>query len=782
MPLSLRLPVARSNFWSLADQALVSGSNFLCGILLARVLGLEAFGTYVVAQTYLLYASTFQSALVVSPMMTAVSVERNAEVRRSLLRGFLGYTLLVLAATGLAVQLLAWLLGRWAPAIGLGGLALPLAAAMAGFQLQDWLRRACYSESENRRVFLADSLAYGGQVSILLVLAWKEGLRPDVALWSLAAAFFASALIFLSLTRLWPSYRATRGVLRTHWRASRNFLVSWQLQWAGSAGIILLGTAMVGTQAAGAIRAVQNLLGPVNVAFQWMENVIPVRAAVRLRDGGRGALASYLWRLGVSGGLALGFFAGVLALVDEPLMVMLYGEEYRPFAILVVFQAFYYLFGHAYRMASYFRRALNETRELAVASAWWAAVALVVALLAVPGLADRGIMLALVLGEIAGLIYLLTRHRLDGAGGTHSVVRRRDGSVQLLLPVANRRLGRAALGMYFPSRWTGRLYRAFLHWSLPARLSCKIAELNSPAVNFPHLRTLLAGFPGLTPEYCGVLASAPGPHAKLTLKLMDETAAVHAYGRLAFGEKAIDAIRREASVLRLLQDRPVNAQVPRVLHHAQLCEPDAYCLVESAGPECPAEPTLSARHFEFLARLAGGGEVSWPAVVARLRQDISPVVAGSPAEALCLRACDVLARASIAQLPECTEHGDFAPWNIRRSGDGSLFFIDWEHAVPQGLPWIDALHFVYQMEVLVHRSSPLQVKEAMMSLFAADGARDYAKLFPMLKGQEGLMAVVYLLRMLVLGASEGKALDSKCQAARLRVLATWMDDLASEAR
>src|SRR5690606_29672496 len=61
----------RNAKWAFADQAIVSGNNFLTGILLARFMGPEVFGIFVVMQSILLYANSFQGALIFQPMMSA---------------------------------------------------------------------------------------------------------------------------------------------------------------------------------------------------------------------------------------------------------------------------------------------------------------------------------------------------------------------------------------------------------------------------------------------------------------------------------------------------------------------------------------------------------------------------------------------------------------------------------------------------------------------------------------------------------------------------------------
>lgn len=773
------IPSSHSHMWSLGDQALVSGSNFIIGVLLARMMGLEAFGAYVVAQTYLLYANTFQASLVVSPMMTAVPAETDSRTQHQMVRGFFGYTLLVLCVTLVGVQILAWLMGLWSEHLGLAHLAWALALAMVGFQLQDWLRRALYVKTANRAVFFSDLLAYGGQLAALGWLGYTDELTPNTALLAMALAFFCSAVATALSYGIHPSYAEARMVIRQYWGASRDFLATWQLQWLGSQGVVLLGAGMIGQQAAGAIRAAQNLLGPINVAFQWMDNVVPVRAALHLRDGGRRALIAYLGRIGIVGGVVLGVFAILLMPVDEWLMAFLYGEEYRPFAILVVFQALYYFFGHGYRMAAYYHRAIGETRILAHSSFWWAVVSVALALLAVHEVGERGIMMALIAGEVAALLYLVQSWRTrpivpadatDIALTTRYVVlRRRDSSVHLVLPFSNTRVLRSALRMYYPSRWTGRLYRLILARTLPLRVWLGWVEtVESLDGICPDLEALLKVVPDAKPTCIGLLKGAPGPRAKLTLKIMDESGIGLAYARIADSPGAVEALRREAQVL--VAAARLESCLPRVIAEGEYSGPDDYFIVESAGPEWPAEPVLAERHFAFLVHLLGEDAVPWHAVVDQLEEDVADLMCQTDLPGVLSDAMHFLRRTPGPSMRICIEHGDFVPWNIRSSKDGTLFVLDWEHARRDGWAWLDALHFCYQTEALVRRRGPEQVLASLRSIFSQPAAREYAQLYPVAEDHAQMLIVVYLLRMLAVGASEGYDATAHQQAMRCRML------------
>ena len=57
-----------NNVWAIADQVLISGTNFVTMILLARGLNsAAAFGAFVLVHSILLFSNSIQSALVTQP-------------------------------------------------------------------------------------------------------------------------------------------------------------------------------------------------------------------------------------------------------------------------------------------------------------------------------------------------------------------------------------------------------------------------------------------------------------------------------------------------------------------------------------------------------------------------------------------------------------------------------------------------------------------------------------------------------------------------------------------
>lgn len=400
-----------SHWLALADQLLVSGSNFAVGVMLARTFGAVVFGSYVIATTFLYYANTFQSSLVISPMTTAIPHETNEFKRQELMSGFLGYSIALILLSVLGIASITYVLGKLVVSLHLGENTIPLLLAIIGFQLQDWLRRALYALQKVGLGLLLDALAYGGQLIVLITLYYKYVLTPSTALYAMAITFFISAIFILLTQSVAPSFKNTLQVVKTHWRGSRDFFVAWQLQWASSQGLSLFGAGILGPQIIGALRATMNLVAPVNVLFQWLENIIPVRAVAHLKKSGLSGMYKFLIKLAWIGGLLFGVMVVGFYFFAELLLSFLYGDEYKPYAFFAVLQAVFFMLSHFYRLEFFACRATNRTADIATASLIMALGAIAFGVIGIHALGGNAIILALIFGQTISHLYLIYKRK-----------------------------------------------------------------------------------------------------------------------------------------------------------------------------------------------------------------------------------------------------------------------------------------------------------------------------------------------------------------------------------
>ena len=71
--------------WALTDQSVVSATNFLTNVMLARFMGLREFGVFALAWMSVLFVNSLQSALMIAPMMS-IGAQAGGEGPAPLLR------------------------------------------------------------------------------------------------------------------------------------------------------------------------------------------------------------------------------------------------------------------------------------------------------------------------------------------------------------------------------------------------------------------------------------------------------------------------------------------------------------------------------------------------------------------------------------------------------------------------------------------------------------------------------------------------------------------------
>jgi O-antigen/teichoic acid export membrane protein len=397
----------RRTHWAVADQVLVSGSNFLTGIILARLLGPAAFGVFVLLQAVMQYVNAFQVSLIFSPMLSNAPQMEEAQ-RTRYLRGVLALQLVLSALLAAAVYALGTLGGLVSSAAALRPpTVLALTAAVFTFQLQDWLRRYYFVHQNSRAACLNDVVSYGGQIVLLVVCAlFDDDFGLTDVFWVMAITSFLAFVLGYAASRapVRPAFGDARMVLRDGWRTGRDYFIAWQLQWSGTQGVLLVGAGLLGAQAAGGVRAAQNIIGPINILFQAMENVVPVAAARHYKEGGLDSLTAYLWRNTAWGSaLLLPVMLG-LSLAAEPLTRLAYGAAYAGYASLVVWQAAAMFLQFYMRQLTYYLRTLQATGVIIQMGAVIALTSVVVAACTVGAYQETGVMLALLAGVCAGLL------------------------------------------------------------------------------------------------------------------------------------------------------------------------------------------------------------------------------------------------------------------------------------------------------------------------------------------------------------------------------------------
>jgi O-antigen/teichoic acid export membrane protein len=328
---------------ALADQALVSGANFLTFALLARALGVSAFGVFALSWSVVLLFSSLQMALIVAPMMsigpkqdTAVSsVYYGAVTAQELCFALLSF-LCVYAGT----QVFAFCF----PFSRTHELALPLAGATAAYLAQDYGRRYFFTISRNGLALATDALSYLTQLPLLWWMVTRNQLTSTRAIWIIALTSLLGVLASVFwLAELHFDCKMMRTVAVRHWKVSRWLAPSAVLQWSSLNAFMISAPVYYGPAAAGALRACQNIVGISHVWFLGLDNVVPVEAARRLQEDSLDASLRYLWQTVVRWGLLTAAFMVVIGAAPSFWLHIVYGARYEQFGYVLRLYGVLYL-------------------------------------------------------------------------------------------------------------------------------------------------------------------------------------------------------------------------------------------------------------------------------------------------------------------------------------------------------------------------------------------------------------------------------------------------------
>ena len=198
--------------WAIADQAAVSGGNFLTSLILLRTLLPTEFGTYALILNSIIFANNLQQAFIGYPLCVRAARSNAAQLRRVLSFALLGTVLLQLTLFAPALTAVNYGLHQ-------SSLLLASVIALCCWQLQDTVRASFQAKLEQRRALLGDAMSYIGQAVLLGLLCLRHKPQLATIFWIIAATSLAALLVQLAQSRpsLTPK-RVVRPLAREFWR------------------------------------------------------------------------------------------------------------------------------------------------------------------------------------------------------------------------------------------------------------------------------------------------------------------------------------------------------------------------------------------------------------------------------------------------------------------------------------------------------------------------------------------------------------------------------------
>jgi len=350
--------------WVLADQAILSAVNFFFGVLLARYLGLDAFGVFSLAWMVALFFTALQVALIVSPMFSIPHDEIIEDFKYyygSVWVIQLFFAILVCVGLYLGLKLCDVIFPQW----GTQGFELSFTVAVFFMQLQEFVRRCFIVQDMVVAAFINDVICYLGRLAILIWWLGYSVLSISSVFWVVSVVSAASVIVglFYGKIYLWR-YKELKVICIRYWGFSKWLAGSAIVQFISGNMFIFVASAMLGSSAAGAIKAVQTILAPINVFFLGFENIVPVRASRNFYAKGITSLYAYLRKVTVVGLLCTLMIAGIVVVMPEFWLKLAYGTEYIVYGHLVYWYAAIYAVAYLLLPLKAGLRALEVTRPI----------------------------------------------------------------------------------------------------------------------------------------------------------------------------------------------------------------------------------------------------------------------------------------------------------------------------------------------------------------------------------------------------------------------------------
>jgi O-antigen/teichoic acid export membrane protein len=329
---------------ALLDQALVSGTNFMTNVILARALGVSDYGVFALAWTGVLFANSLQWAFIVSPMMSVGPKQEDHERPRyygAVLVQEVGFALFCAVAVLVAVLVANVRFPTW----DVRGLGLPLAVATLTYLLQDFIRRYLFSTRRTKKALICDSISYLTQLPIILAFASRPHFSTTAALWVIGATSMAGFLVgCIWFEPIELEFRSLRQVFVRHWKISRWLAPSAFMQWSSGNLFAMAAPLYYGAAAAGILRASQNIVGVAHIWFLGLENIVPAEAARRMHRDGPNAAFDYIKQILWRWGLITLVFVVIVAAVPAFWLNLIYGAKYGAYGhILQLYAVMYFI-------------------------------------------------------------------------------------------------------------------------------------------------------------------------------------------------------------------------------------------------------------------------------------------------------------------------------------------------------------------------------------------------------------------------------------------------------
>jgi O-antigen/teichoic acid export membrane protein len=319
----------RQGVHSLLDQGVVSATNFLTGVIIARACSKDELGLYMLGFSLFLFLVDLQTSLIATPYM--IYAPRLQGSARALYMGStLIHQLVLCFFTMLGLVVGAVVVTHGVGPKGLGQVLWAMVAVVWAIMLREYARRVFFASLKAKQALIFDSCIAIAQISGLILMAHLHLLSASRAYWISGCACGLAFMGWLWSQRSFYQLRINDAIV--------GFKKNWTFgRWALGSGFIWtismnfypwLLAAFYGTASAGVLAACLGTVALGNPAVLGVQNFLgPKIAHVYALEGATG-LRRFVFRASIAFAVPIMLFCVVMMMRGGPVVALLYGHGY----------------------------------------------------------------------------------------------------------------------------------------------------------------------------------------------------------------------------------------------------------------------------------------------------------------------------------------------------------------------------------------------------------------------------------------------------------------------
>jgi O-antigen/teichoic acid export membrane protein len=359
---------ARQGYLSAVDQGVISLSNFLATIILARNVDPTQLGVYGVGFVTLRLVRAFQDGLIVQPMnVFGAGMEKNEFKRYATSTSLFQIGLAFVSASVVAVT--GWVLTELGNDTA-GPTLFTLWLPFLWWQMQEYIRRMLYTRGLVLNATITSIVANGVRIALMIYLVNKGMLSGISGLEAIAWGSFVALFPGMWFTRhFWTRKLANiRATWRRNWNFGRWLLGSSLTNWVAVEFYPILTAGLISFAAAGAYRALQNLVAPIHLLLRAVDTFLTPRAANLYEKNGQRALIHTLRSVYLALSIPILAILIIAVLFPEQLLFLIYGDTYLEYSNGVILMALFYALMFAYWPLQSIFKAAQLSRPIFIAN------------------------------------------------------------------------------------------------------------------------------------------------------------------------------------------------------------------------------------------------------------------------------------------------------------------------------------------------------------------------------------------------------------------------------